>query len=125
MNAKVETPVSWLDSVKLIVALLLLLGGIVGYYHFDDYPTLARVLGVLAATGVAVIVAMQTLKGRTFLGFVVEAQIEVRKVVWPTRAETLQATLAVVVMVVVLGVMLWMFDMLLLKVVKMLTGQGG
>ena len=125
MNAKVETPVSWLDSVKLIVALLLLLGGIVGYYHFDDYPTLARVLGVLAATGVAVIVAMQTLKGRTFLGFVVEAQIEVRKVVWPTRAETLQATLAVVVMVIVLGVMLWMFDMLLLKVVKILTGQGG
>ena len=125
MNAKVETPVSWLDSVKLIVALLLLLGGIVGYYHFDDYPTLARVLGVLAATGVAVIVAMQTLKGRTFLGFVVEAQIEVRKVVWPTRAETLQATLAVVVMVIALGVMLWMFDMLLLKVVKILTGQGG
>jgi len=125
MNAKVETPASWLDSVKLIVALLLLLGGIVGYYHFDDYPTLARVLGVLAATGVAVIVAMQTLKGRTFLGFVVEAQIEVRKVVWPTRAETLQATLAVVVMVIALGVMLWMFDMLLLKVVKMLTGQGG
>ena len=125
MNAKVETPVSWLDSVKLIVALLLLLGGIVGYYHFDDYPTLARVLGVLAATGVAVIVAMQTLKGRTFLGFVAEAQIEVRKVVWPTRAETLQATLAVVVMVIVLGVMLWMFDMLLLKVVKILTGQGG
>jgi len=125
MNAKVETPASRLDSVKLIVALLLLLGGIVGYYHFDDYPTLARVLGVLAATGVAVIVAMQTLKGRTFLGFVVEAQIEVRKVVWPTRAETLQATLAVVVMVIVLGVMLWMFDMLLLKVVKILTGQGG
>ncbi len=125
MNAKVETPAPRLDSVKLIAALLLLLGGIVGYYHFDDYPTLARVLGVLAATGVAVIVAMQTMKGRSFMGFVVEAQIEVRKVVWPTRAETLQATLAVVVMVVALGVILWMFDMLLLKVVKMLTGQGG
>ena len=125
MNAKVETPVSRLDSVKLIVAILLLLGGIVGYYHFDDYPTLVRVLGVLAATGVAVIIALQTLKGRTFMGFVVEAQVEVRKVVWPTRAETLQATLAVVVMVVALGVLLWMFDMILLKVVKMLTGQGG
>ena len=124
MNERVETPASRLDTVKLIVAILLLLGGIVGYYHFDAYPTLARVLGVLAATGVAIIVAMQTLKGRTFMGFVVESQIEVRKVVWPTRAETLQATLAVVVMVVVLGVMLWMFDMLLLKVVKMLTGRG-
>ncbi len=125
MNAKVENPASWLDSVKLIVALLLLLGGIVGYYHFDQYSTLVRVLGVLAATGVAVIIAMQTLRGRTFLGFMVESQIEVRKVVWPTRAETLQATLAVVVMVIVLGVLLWMFDMLLLKVVRMLTGQGG
>ena len=124
MNAKVESQASRLDSVKLIAALLLLLGGIVGYYHFADYPTLARVLGVLAATGLAVVIALQTFLGRNFLGFLLESQIEVRKVVWPTRAETVQATLAVVVMVVVLGVILWMFDMLLLKVVRMLTGQG-
>ncbi len=125
MNAKVETPGSRLDSVKLIVAILLLLGGIVGYYHFEDYPTLVRVLGMLVATGAAVVIAMQTLKGRSFMSFMVESQVEVRKVVWPTRAETLQATLAVAVMVVALGVILWMFDMVLLKVVKMLTGQGG
>jgi preprotein translocase subunit SecE len=125
MNAKIENPASRLDSVKLIIAILLLLGGIVGYYHFDGYPTLARVLGVLAATGVAVIIAVQTLKGRSFMGFMVESQIEVRKVVWPTRAETLQATLAVVAMVLILGVVLWAFDYVLLMVVKKLTGQGG
>ena len=125
MNAKVENPGSRLDSVKLITALAMMLGGIVAYYHFADYPTLARVLGLLAVTGVAVVVAMQTLLGRNFLGFLLEAQIEVRKVVWPTRAETLQATLAVVVMVVALGVILWAFDMVLLKVVRLLTGQGG
>ena len=124
MNAKVEPQASRLDSVKLIAALLVLLGGIVGYYHFADYPTLARVGGVLATTGLAVVIALQTFLGRNFLGFILESQIEVRKVVWPTRAETVQATLAVVVMVVLLGVILWMFDMLLLKVVRMLTGQG-
>jgi preprotein translocase subunit SecE len=124
MNSKVDNPASRLDAVKLVAALLLMLGAIAAYYQFADYPTLARVLGLLVATGLAIVIALQTLLGRTFQGFLLESQIEVRKVVWPTRAETVQATLAVVVMVVGLGVILWMFDMLLLKVVRVLTGQG-
>ena len=51
--------------------------------------------------------------------------MEVRKVVWPTRQETIQTTLVVFAMVLVMGVVLWLFDMLLMATVKALTGQGG
>ena len=50
---------------------------------------------------------------------------EVRKVVWPTRQETVQTTLMVVVAVIILGIFLWLIDMLLLNAVQILTGQGG
>ena len=58
-------------------------------------------------------------------GFISGANTEVRRVVWPTRAETLQTTLAVLVVVLLVGIFLWLLDMLLLWAVQLLTGQGG
>jgi preprotein translocase subunit SecE len=49
----------------------------------------------------------------------------VRKVVWPTRQETLQTTLIVIAMVVIVGVLLWLFDLVLVGILRFLTGQGG
>jgi preprotein translocase subunit SecE len=46
-------------------------------------------------------------------------------VVWPTRQETLQTTLIVMVMVLIVGIVLWLFDMVLLAILRFLTGQGG
>ena len=54
-----------------------------------------------------------------------DAKLEVRKVVWPTRQETIQTTLVVLVMVLIIGILLWLVDMLLLAIVRALTGQGG
>ncbi len=51
--------------------------------------------------------------------------MEVRKVVWPSRQETLQTTLIVMVMVLVLGLILWLFDMMLTGILRFLTGHGG
>jgi preprotein translocase subunit SecE len=51
--------------------------------------------------------------------------MEVRKVVWPTRQETMQTTLIVIVMVFLLGILLWLFDMVLMSILRFLTGQGG
>jgi preprotein translocase subunit SecE len=86
---------------------------------------LLRVLGLLAAVGMALAVGLQTMRGRVLAGFVGDARNEVRKVVWPTRAETVQTSLAVFAVVIVAGIMLWLLDMFLLWAVRMLTGQGG
>ena len=131
MNAKVETRnskaerSSKADVAKLLLAIVLLVGAIVAFYYYARYMLLVRVLGLLAAVGVAVAIALQTQIGRLARQFVQESRTEVRKVVWPTRQETMQTTLAVVVMVIVVGILLWLLDMFLVWAVQLLTGQGG
>jgi preprotein translocase subunit SecE len=124
MNAKAETQGGRLDTLKLWAAILLMGAGIYGYYYFTDVMIVLRVLGLLAVTGVAIAVAYQTGVGRQVVGFVSGAQNEVRRMVWPNRAETLQTTMAVIVIVLVVGVFLWLLDMILLRAVQFLTGQG-
>ena len=125
MNAKVETESGRLDSLKLGVAVALLAGGIVAFYYFEGHLLVLRVLGLLAVAGVSVFIAAQSNTGKTIIGFIKGAQTEVRKVVWPTRAETVQTTLAVILMVFLVGIFLWLLDMFLLWAIQVLTGQGG
>jgi len=125
MNAKVETESGRFDSIKLGAALLLLAAAIVAFYRFDDQLLVVRVLGLLAAAGVSVFIAAQSTSGRNIISFIIGAKAEVRKVVWPTRAETTQTALAVLFVVVLMGVVLWLLDMFLLWAIRLLTGQGG
>jgi preprotein translocase subunit SecE len=124
MNAKVETERSGFDTVKLILAVFVLIAGIVGFYYFEAQSQLYRVLGLLAVAGVAVAIVMQTAMGRGTWHFAVDSRIEVRKVVWPSRQETVQTTLIVFAMVLVMGIVLWLFDTALGAILKALTGQG-
>ena len=79
----------------------------------------------MGTTVVAVLIASQTGIGRSVWAFVGATRTEVRKVVWPTRAETTQTALAVLVIVLVLGILVWLLDMVILWAVRLLTGQGG
>ena len=124
MNAKVETESSRFDTLKLGTALLLLVVAVVAFYRFDDQLLVLRVLGLLAVAGISIFIAAQSSTGRNIIGFIGGARTEVRKVVWPTRAETTQTTLAVMVMVILVGIFLWLLDMVLLWAIQMLTGQG-
>ncbi|UCE88213.1 MAG: preprotein translocase subunit SecE [Pseudomonadota bacterium] len=115
-----------LDKVKLVFALLLVAAGVVGFYYWaDEVALLYRVLGLLAVVLASLGVASQTEMGHGALSFGRDAYVEARKVVWPTRKETVQTTGLVLVMVTLIGIILWLFDMLLLTAVKWLTGQGG
>lgn len=125
MNARTEAGATGLDTVKLVAAAILLIAGIYGFYHFAAYSTLLRVVGLLAIGGLAAAIALQTDQGRRLWQFAGDARNEVRKVVWPTRQETLQTTLIVIVMVLILGIILWLFDMMLMSILRFLTGQGG
>jgi preprotein translocase subunit SecE len=124
MNAKVDSGSGLMDTIKMWVAVLLLCGGIGGFYYFEDQHDVIRVLGLLAVVGVALFVMAQAEFGQRILGFISGANTEVRKVVWPTRTETVQTTLAVLVLVLILGIFLWLLDMLLLASIQLMTGQG-
>ena len=121
MNAKAEVESSTMDTLKLLVAVVLLVPGIGVFYIFEEHSLLLRVLGLLAIVGVAVAVALQSVPGRRVWDFAADARTEVRKVVWPSRQETIQTTLIVFAMVLLIGIMLWLFDMALMAIVRAVT----
>ena len=113
------------DLVKLVIAALVVIAAVAGFYVFDDQSTPLRVAGLLAATGVAAWVGLQTEPGRRFWNFLQDAQLEVRKVVWPTRQETLQTTLLVIGVVILAALILWGLDAVLGWAVRLLIGGPG
>lgn len=120
MNAKVEqaSGTSAADIAKLTLAALILVGGIVGFYYFADAAPVLRAIGMLAALVAAVFVAGQSGPGRNARFFFRESSIELRKVVWPTREETIRTTGVIVVVVIIISIILGLID-LLLKVIVM------
>ena len=125
MNSKAETETSALDTAKLALAVILLIGGVVGYYFFEEQAQpIVRVVGLIIVAAIALGISLQTNKGREVSSFVREAQIEVRKVVWPTRQETVQTTLIVIVVVIAVAIFLWLLDMALGGIVRMVMDTG-
>ncbi|MBK1703198.1 preprotein translocase subunit SecE [Halochromatium glycolicum] len=125
MNARAEAASSGLDTAKLAVAILLLVGGIWAFYFFAGYSVLLRTLGLLVIAGGAAALALTSAQGRKLWRFALDSRMEVRKVVWPTRQETIQTTLIVIVMVLILGLILWLFDTILRTIFNLLVGHGG
>ena len=113
-----------LGIVRWSGAIVVLLAGIIAFHYFETQSQLLRVIGVLIALAVAVALVWTTQIGKRTRHFMGMSRTEVRKVVWPTRQETLQTTLAVIVMVIIVGIILWLMDMLLLWAVQSLTGRG-
>lgn len=126
MVARAETEEgSKLDGLKFLIAIAMLIAGIVQFYYFEEESQLYRVLGLLGFVAVALGFVYATKMGHGLWLFAREARTEVRKVIWPTRQETMQTTLMVIVMVILVGIMLWLIDMVLRWGVLVLTGQGG
>ena len=98
------------DIAKLTLAGLLVAAGIAAYYYFADMPLVVRVLAVLAGIAAGLVVGYFSAPGRQFAQFANEAIGEVKKVVWPTRKETMQTTAAVFAFVVVMALFLWLTD---------------
>ncbi len=113
------------DKLKLFLAVLLVAGGIGGFYYFDDKPDLVRVASVLVAAAVAVAVAATTAVGRSTWEFFKGSRLELRKVIWPVRKETMQITLVVFVMVIIVAVYMWVIDWGLHRIVRIVTGITG
>lgn len=110
------------DGLKWAVVVLLIAIAIGGNYYFSADSLLYRVMGIVVLGVVAAMAAFQTAKGRVFWRLLKDAKAEVRKVVWPTRQETVQTTFVVVLVVLVMGFLLWCLDSLLGWLVSSLIG---
>jgi preprotein translocase subunit SecE len=123
-DLKVQEP-GTADKAKLALAVLIVIAGIAGYYVLADQASWLRWLVVVASLVLAALVAVFSRYGVEFRHFVELARVELRKVVWPTRDDTLKMTGVVLVFVVVAGLFFWLLDLVLAWATKTLTGQGG
>ncbi len=98
------------DKIKFALALVLLAAGVAGFYLLSEQAMILRVLAVLVGLALAAVVAWKTEPGRRFFTFANESVIEAKKVVWPSRKETMQTTAMVFVFVVVMAVFLYVTD---------------
>ena len=113
------------DWIKWLVVIVMLLAGIAANHFYNDVAWSFRVLGWLGLSVVTFAVSLQTTQGKAALEFFRESRIELRKVFWPTRQETLQVTFLVVAAVAVLALVLWGMDGVLVWLMGWLTGQRG
>ena len=112
------------DTALLWLSVAVLCASIFGYYWFDpQYNDLIRVLGMLGGAALAVVIALQSSTGKTAWSYVQGSRTELRRVVWPTRQETIQTTLMVIVVVMILAMFIWALDVVLAWGVQILTGR--
>lgn len=119
-----ENRASGADILKWSLFTILLAAALIGNYYFRNASFLLQTIG-WGLLFLACLVAATTKKGRWTLQFFRESRQELRKVVWPTKEETMQTTLVVAVMVAILSVMLWGIDGVLVWLIGLLTGQRG
>jgi preprotein translocase subunit SecE len=98
------------DKIKAVIAVLLLVAGIAGFYFLSESPMVLRVASVLAGLAAGAAVGWTTAPGKEFFVFAQESVVETKKVVWPTRKESLQTAAAVFGFVVAMAVFLWLTD---------------
>lgn len=128
MNAPEEDNLNFFDAVKQGLSLTIVVAGVFAFYYFSDVPNfslLYRVLALVVIVLIAIGIMLTTATGKHVWFFALEAKQEVRKIVWPTREETVKTTLLVFGMVFIVGLVLWLLDMFLFWGIRSLTGQGG
>lgn len=112
-----------LDWLKWLLTITLLLAGLIGNHYYSEVSMPLRTLVWLAIVAVAGFVASKTSKGVWVVEFFRDSRMELRKVVWPTREETMQTTMVVAAMVIILALILWGMDGVLVWLIGWLTGQ--
>ena len=122
MSDKSTTQAPKQDLLKWIAVAVIVAGGVYANAYFAAESLVLRVVGLLVLAVLAGWIAAQTVKGSAFLNLCIEARTEIRKVVWPSRQETTQTTLIVLVVVFIVALVLWLLDTALGAIISRIIG---
>ena len=112
------------ERIKIEIAAMIALGGLLAFYALGEQPLVARIGALLGLWAVAIALMWFTQSGRTFAAFSRESWEEAKRVVWPSRKETMQTTLVVFAFVFIMALFLWMVDASLLWLTHRIIGTG-
>ena len=97
----------------LILSIGVLISGMILFYYYSDVRLFYRVVGMISVVIFSAFIAYQSDFGKLVYSYVTDSKVELKKVTWPTKQETTQTTLGVIFVVIIVGFLLWLFDMLL------------
>ena len=120
-NAEISGKTGVADSIKWVVTFVLLAAAVIGNYLYSDWSVVTRAIAVVVLIAAALGIAAITTKGKLAIAFAREARTEIRKVVWPTRQETMQTTFIVLAVSVVVALALWGIDGIMVRLVSFVT----
>ena len=123
--AEVQVPegASAKDNALMILAIVALLAGVVAFYWYEDDALALRLAMVGSGVVVAAALAWFSWYGREFWQFAQAARVELRKVVWPEREDTVRTTVLVFIFATLMGTFFWVLDLILTWLIRLLTGQ--
>ena len=101
------------NNTYLIVSIIVLISGMILFYYFSDVRLFYRVLAMISVVILSGFIGYQSDFGKLVYSYISDSKVEIKKVTWPTKQETTQTTLGVILVVIVVGILLWLFDMLL------------
>lgn len=124
MNTRVDTnqTMNPADIAKTIVAVLVAAAALFAFYWFGQWPAAIRGAGLVVALLGAAGIFLLTSRGRQFLEFFNESRFELRKVYWPSKDETLKTTGLIIIVVIIVSLLLWAFDLVIASAVRFLLG---
>jgi preprotein translocase subunit SecE len=109
-NTNIETVGTGVDRLKIALAVLAVIAGLAGFYILSQQPLVLRIAVVLAGLVIGAGIASTSEPGKRFFAFGREAVAETKKVVWPSRKETVQTTAVVFGFVLIMAIFLWATD---------------
>lgn len=118
-----QTP-QW-GLLKWAGVIVLLIAGIAANAYFAEVAGAIRAIGWIVLLAVCAAIVAMTAQGKAIIAFSKDARLELRKVVWPSRQETVQTTLMVLALVIVMSLILWGIDTFLMWAIAWMTGQRG
>ncbi|MGX5175139.1 preprotein translocase subunit SecE [Aliikangiella sp. IMCC44653] len=125
MTTQEQAPTSSsFDAIRWILAIVALAGAVYANHYLVDGSVLIRAGVIIVLVAVGLGIGFTTTKGKAGLAFAKESKIEARKVVWPTRGETIQTTMIIIVAVALVSLLLWGLDAILVNIINFLTLRG-
>lgn len=123
MTTQAETPEGkTTGAIKWVAVIALLVLASLGNHYLTQFPVYVRWIGSGLVAVAAVALAFTTSQGRGFIVVLQDAQVEARKVVWPTGEETWRTTLVVLAVVVISSLLLWGLDSLFGLIISSIIG---